>query len=127
PPDAPRVLTSSIGAVGLMQIHPRVWRGLYDIDRLGTDIRYNAAAGAAILEHYLVDYALRRGEHQHDGGADNLVRATYAAYNGGPGQMSRYRRDNTPPRLRAIDRAFWEQFEHIRDHDRPDPASCYPV
>jgi hypothetical protein len=127
PPESPRVLTSPIGAVGLMQVNPRVWRGAYDVERLKDDIRYNAVAGARILEHYLVDYALRRGEHRLEGGLDNLVRATYAAYNGGPGQMSRYRREDTPPRLRAIDRAFWAHFERIRAEGRPDPASCYPV
>ncbi|MDX1571981.1 MAG: transglycosylase SLT domain-containing protein, partial [Xanthomonadales bacterium] len=121
----PEVIRSSIGAVGMMQINGRVWRGIYDLDRLEREIGYNAVAGIEILEHYLVDYALRRGEHLEPGGLENLPRATYAAYNGGPGQLSRYRRENTRARLKAIDRAFLEHFERIRAQGWPEVASCY--
>lgn len=123
----PKVLTSSMGALGIMQINGRVWRGLYDLDRLADDMGYNIAAGAEILEHYLVDYALRRGEHRQPGGDDNLIRATYAAYNGGPGHLSRYRRTDTPQRLRAIDALFWDHFRKISSDGRPDVSTCYPV
>lgn len=125
--DPPRVIRSSIGAVGMMQINVRVWRGLYDMMRLEMEVEYNVNAGIEILEHYLVDYALRRGEHEREGGADNLVRAVYAAYNGGPGQMSRYRNAGTPTRLKAIDQAFWNHFQHIKTEGWPDVASCYPI
>jgi soluble lytic murein transglycosylase-like protein len=127
PADEPRVIRSSMGAIGMMQIMGRVWRGVYDVNRLETSIEYNIAAGIGILEHYLVDYALRRGEHQHPGGADNLVRATYAAYNGGPSHLSRYRREETPVRLRAIDDTFWEEFEMIRDQGLPPVSRCFSV
>ena len=123
----PKVLTSSMGALGIMQINGRVWRGLYDLDRLAEDMGYNIAAGAEILEHYLVDYALRRGEHRQPGGDDNLIRATYAAYNGGPGHLSRYRRTDTSQRLRAIDALFWDYFQKISADGRPDVSTCYPV
>lgn len=125
--DSPRVLESPVGALGMMQINARVWRGIYELDRLAEDVAYNVSAGIDILEHYLVDYALRRGEHEHPGGAENLVRATYAAYNGGPGHMSRYRRDDTAERLRAIDAEFWRQFEAVRARGRPVISSCYAV
>lgn len=125
--EPPSVIRSPVGAVGMMQINQRVWRGLYDMERLETDVAYNVNAGIEILEHYLVDYALRRGEHEHPGGTDNLVRATYAAYNGGPGQMPRYRSDSTPARLRAIDEAFWRAFEQMKRESWPDVGSCYPV
>jgi soluble lytic murein transglycosylase-like protein len=127
-PENPRVLRSAVGALGIMQVHGRVWRGVYDVDRLADDIRYNLAAGIDILEHYLVDYAIRRGEHdQPPGGAENLVRATYAAYNGGPSHLRRYRRADTAPRLQAIDREFWNHFEWISEHGWPQARSCYPV
>ncbi len=127
PSDQPQVIRSSAGAVGMMQILGRVWRGVYDINRLETDIDYNVQAGIEILEHYLVDYAIRRGEHQQPGGLDNLVRATYAAYNGGPSHLTRYRRDDTAPRLRAIDNEFWRHFQQMRGERWPDVASCFPV
>lgn len=125
--DQPRVIRSPVGAVGMMQINGRVWRGVYDLDRLEDDVRYNVAAGIEILEHYFVDYAIRRGEHERPGGNDNLVRATYSAYNGGPSQLSRYRREDFPARLRAIDREFWKHYEQMNDERWPDVGSCYPV
>jgi hypothetical protein len=123
----PRVLTSSAGAVGMMQISVRVWRGVYDARRLAEEVDYNVAAGTEILEHYLVDYAIRRREHEHPGGDDNLIRATYAAYNGGPSQIARYRRQNTPASLRAIDNAFWRHYTRISSAQWPEVASCYAV
>ncbi len=125
--DPPSVIRSPVGAVGMMQINVRVWRGVYDMARLEADVAYNVNAGIEILEHYLVDYAIRRREHEQPGGADNLVRATYAAYNGGPGQMPRYRRDTTPARLQQIDQAFWRAYEQMKQERWPDVGSCYPV
>ncbi len=125
--DEPQVIRSSVGAVGIMQIMGRVWRGVYDVERLERDVSYNVAAGIEILEHYLVDYAIRRGEHEQPGGMDNLVRATYAAYNGGPSHLTRYRRDETAASLRAIDREFWNHYQQIKAEQWPDVASCYAV
>lgn len=125
--DNPRVLTSSVGALGIMQINGRVWRGAYDLLRLAEEVDYNVNAGTEILEHYLVDYAIRRGEHEHPGGDDNLIRATYAAYNGGPSHLRRYRRDDTPARLRAIDDEFWRHYQTISAEQWPDVPSCYAV
>jgi hypothetical protein len=123
PPD---VIRSSIGAVGMMQINGRVWRGIYDLERLEREIDYNAGVGIEILEHYLVHYALRRGEHLQPGGLENLPRATYAAYNGGPRHLSRYRREETSARLKAIDQIFWRHFEQFRAEGWPKVSSCYP-
>ncbi len=127
PVDEPRVIRSPVGAIGMMQIMGRVWRGVYDVNRLEAELEYNIAAGIEILEHYLVDYAIRRGEHQHPGGLDNLVRATYAAYNGGPRHLSRHRNPDTSASLRAIDEAFWEEFVLIRDEGWPPVSRCFSV
>ena len=127
PVDQPRVIRSSVGAIGMMQIMGRVWRGMYDVNRLEAELEYNIAAGIGILEHYLVDYAIRRGEHEHPGGADNLVRATYAAYNGGPRHLSRHRTADTPASLRAIDERFWREFEQIRSEGWPPVADCFSI
>ena len=127
PVDEPRVIRSPVGAIGMMQIMGRVWRGVYDVNRLEAELEYNIAAGIEILEHYLVDYAIRRGEHQHPGGLDNLVRATYAAYNGGPRHLSRHRNPDTSASLRAIDDAFWDEFVLIRDEGWPPVSRCFSV
>ena len=71
----------------MMQINGRVWRKVYDLDRLVDEVDYNVNAGIEILTHYMVDYAIRRGEHEQPGGDDNLIKATYAAYNGGPRRL----------------------------------------
>ncbi|MDP2126759.1 MAG: lytic transglycosylase domain-containing protein [Pseudohongiella sp.] len=123
----PQVLRSPVGAVGMMQINGRVWRGVYDLDRLSDEVDYNVNAGIEILTHYMVDYAIRRGEHERPGGDDNLIKATYAAYNGGPSQLARYRRAETPARLRAIDNEFWRHYTTIKADQWPDISSCYSV
>jgi hypothetical protein len=120
-----QTIASSVGAVGIMQVYARVWRGFYEVDGLKRDAGYNARAGSEILHHYLRDYAIRKGEHVATGNADNLARAAYAIYNGGPSQMRRYR---IPPRrrsLRAIDASFWEKYQAVKAGDSLGVARCY--
>ena len=121
-----RPLLSPAGAIGLMQINARVWRGIYEPEGLEADIGYNGRAGAEILSHYLRDHALRAGEQRNPGGADNLARATYAAYNGGPSHLTRYRKKGTSPHLRSIDRDFWWRYQAVKRDDEREMLSCYP-
>lgn len=123
----PQVLRSAGGAVGMMQINGRVWRKIYDLDRLVDEVDYNVNAGIEILAYYLVDHAIRKGEHEQPGGDDNLIKATYAAYNGGPGHLARYRLEDTPARLQAIDNEFWKHYSTIKAEQWPDISSCYSV
>jgi hypothetical protein len=123
----PQVVRSPVGAVGMMQINGRVWRSVYDLDRLSDEVDYNVYAGIEILTHYMVDYAIRRGEHEQPGGDDNLIKATYAAYNGGPSHLARYRSKDTPARLQAIDNEFWRHYTAIKADQWPDISSCYAV
>ncbi len=116
---------SSVGSVGIMQINKHVWRGVYDLDALVSDAGYNARAGNEILVHYLVDYAIKRGEHQKTGNPDNLARATYAVYNGGPGHLARYRKAETKPALRQIDESFFRKFKALRRDGREAVKTCY--
>ena len=118
-------MQSAVGSVGIMQINKHVWRGVYDLDALASDAGYNARAGNEILVHYLVDYAIRRGEQEKTGDLDNLARATYAVYNGGPGHLTRYRKADTKPALRKIDEAFYSKFKAIRRDGREAVKSCY--
>jgi hypothetical protein len=124
-PDGIEAIRSRAGSVGLMQVNRHVWRGLYDLDALERDVGYNARAGSEILVHYLVDYAVRRKEHELDGGLDNLARATYAAYNGGPGHLRRYRSADSRPALRAIDEGFWNKYRAIRANGSSAVRTCY--
>lgn len=120
-------LRSKAGAVGLMQVRPSIWRGFYKPKLLKNDIGYNARAGTEILLHYMRDYAIAKGEHKRSGGVDNVVRATYATYNGGPGHLKRYRRNSTSGNLRKIDQAFWSKFEKIRGGNDSAPLACFGV
>ncbi len=118
-------IRSPAGAVGMMQIMPAVWRGFYEPGGLTGDIAYNAAAGSEILMHYLLNYAIRHGEDKQPGGRTNLARATYAAYNGGPGHLRRYRAADTPDDLKKIDLAFKEKFDAIAGGDELAVRTCY--
>ncbi len=118
-------IRSSAGAVGIMQVNQHVWRGFYEIEGLQKSVGYNAMAGTEIVHHYLVDYAIARNEDGHPGGLHNLVRATYAMYNGGPGHRDRYRRDSVSPSLRRIDKAFWDKYQQVRRGDPLVVAVCF--
>jgi hypothetical protein len=120
-----RPITSSVGAVGIMQVSPRVWRGFYNPKSLTWEIAYNATAGAEILHHYLVHYAIRKEEHKKSDDLHQLARATYSAYHGGPRHLTRYRKKSTPPKLKRIDRAFWKKYETIRAGNTLAVQQCY--
>jgi Transglycosylase SLT domain len=106
-------IKSAVGSTGMMQVNEHVWRGAYDLRGLRWDIHYNGRAGAEILMHYLEDYAVARGEDKQPGGTDNLARATYAVYNGGPGHLARYRKKTTSKSLRRIDDLFWQKYRAV--------------
>jgi hypothetical protein len=119
-------IRSAAGAVGIMQVNEHVWRGFYDLRGLRADVGYNSRAGSEILLHYLTDYAIEQGEDAKTGREDNLARATYAAYNGGPGQLRRYRQKTTRRSLRKIDEAFWRRYQAVeRGHALDLAEECY--
>ncbi len=117
-------LRSGTGDVGLMQINERVWRGFYDIQKLRWDIAYNSRAGTEVLLNYLVKYALKRGEQKQPGGLDNLARASYSAYNGGPSQVSRYRNPRVASTHKKVDTAFWKKYQQVKAGNEMNVAQC---
>ncbi len=116
---------SPVGSIGIMQVNKHVWRGIYNLDALLGDVSYNARAGNEILVHSFVNYAIRRGEHRQNGNPDDLARAAYAVYNGGPAQLARYRKADTRPSLRGIDESFYSKFKQVRRHGREAVKACY--
>ena len=117
-------LRSSSGDVGLMQVNEKVWRGFYDLQKLRWDISYNGSAGSEILLSYLTRYAVKRGEHKHPGGAANLARASYSAYNGGPGQVGRYRSNTVAASHKKIDSLFWNKYQQVEAGKARNVAGC---
>ncbi len=76
-------------SVGIMQINERVWRGIYDLQKLRWDIAYNAMTGCEILELYFNRYAMPWMNRQPDRDWDDgfLAGMLYAMYSGGPGHL----------------------------------------
>ena len=120
-----RPIQSGVGAVGLMQVYPRIWRGFYDVAGLQGDVAYNGRAGAEILHHYLRDYALARREAATVGDADDLARATYAVYNGGPGHLNRYRQAKQRADLREIDNSFLQKYLAVKEGKELEVGRCF--
>jgi hypothetical protein len=54
-----------------------------------------------------------------------LTRATYSAYNGGPGALGRYRIASTVPALKKVDEAFWAKFRSVSAGKEMGVKSCY--
>ncbi len=116
-------MTSATGDLGLMQVNRHTWRTVYDLTGLSGDILYNGNAGSEILLYYLARHAIRKGEDKRDGGS--LARGTYSAYNGGPGQLGRYRTTSVKPALRKVDEAFWEKFQTVSAGREMEVLRCY--
>ncbi|NIA31500.1 MAG: transglycosylase SLT domain-containing protein [Actinobacteria bacterium] len=118
-------LISASGDIGMLQINEKVWRGFYSPSKLRWDITYNARAGSEILFKFMVNYALKQQEHKHGGNLSNLARATYSAYNGGPSQVSRYRKNDVPAAHKKIDSAFWEKYQQVNQGQELAVAQCF--
>jgi hypothetical protein len=116
-------LASATGDVGLMQVNRVVWRSIYDLKGLNGDIGYNGNAGAEILYQYLTRYAIRKQEDKQPGG--HLARATYSAYNAGPGGLARYRGVRQSPTWKKVDDAFWSKFQAVSSGQELAVKSCY--
>jgi hypothetical protein len=116
-------VASATGDLGLMQVNRNTWRSVYDLKGLGGDINYNGNAGGEILLHYLTKYAIRKNEDKQPAG--NLGRATYSAYNGGPGALGRYRGVRQSPTWKKVDDAFWEKFQLVTAGNEMAVKTCY--
>jgi len=109
-------------SVGLMQVNERVWRGLYNRDRLRWDIRYNARAGSEIAELYLKRYVLPKlGKKANP---ELLASAVYALYNGGPGQLAKFLKRSARGKLYQSDKLFSEKLRWVKKGAWHKISSC---
>ena len=114
-------------SVGIMQINERVWRGIYDQEKLRWDIAYNAMTGCDILALYFTRYAVRWQKKQPDRAIDDdfLAGMLYAMYNGGPGHLKKYvQRSNDPDSNYLSDRLFREKWTWVKQGDLDQIGRC---
>lgn len=114
-------------SVGIMQINERVWRGVYDSEKLKWNIRYNMAAGCEIINHYLHQYILRKMDRQHYAALDkpdNIARTLYAMYNGGPGEFSKFLTRLSQNKLYLSDRLFYEKYMWVKQNQWGHASIC---
>lgn len=107
------LLSYNQSSVGLMQINERVWRGLYDRNRLRWDIHYNAYAGCEIAGLYLRKYALKNPVWEKGGDQTLLARVLYAMYNGGPGQYEKFLDRAGKNQHYQSDQLFFEKLQWV--------------
>lgn len=111
-------------SVGLMQVNERVWRGMYDRNKLRWDIRYNAQAGCEIADLYLRRYALQ-GKTPAPGTKTNpLPGIVYAMYNGGPGQYDKYLARLKSGKTLPSDKIFAEKLQWVEKRDWAQIKEC---
>lgn len=115
------VLSSNQTSVGLMQINERVWRGIYDRNRLRWDIRYNARAGCEIADLYLRRHAL---QHKASVKIDQVPGMVYAMYSGGPSQLDNYLARRQTGKLYPSDRGFAEKWTWVDKRDWQQLSKC---
>jgi hypothetical protein len=113
-------LLSKTGDIGMMQVNRHVWRGFFDLRKLEWDAVYNAATGAEILVQLLSRYGAKDGARP----GDDAARATYAAYNGGPGAYARYRSPRANALARAIDADFYDKYRTVVAGTAGDRVLC---
>jgi hypothetical protein len=104
-----------------MQVNERVWRGIYDRNRLRWDIRYNARAGCEIADLYLRRHALPHKAAAKIGQVPGMV---YAMYSGGPGQLDNYLARHKGGKLLPSDQGFAEKWTWVDKRDWQQLAKC---
>jgi hypothetical protein len=119
------LLSYNQSSVGLMQINERVWRGVYDLNRLRWDIHYNALAGCEIADLYLRKYALKHPDWEKDADMELLSRSVYSMYNGGPGQYRKFLDRERSGKHYRSDLLFYEKLKWVGDEKWEHTSKCF--
>ena len=108
------LLSYNKSSVGIMQVNERVWRGIYDKQRLRWDIKYNAVAGCEILDLYLQKYALAKSGPGILSDEETLAQLVYAMYNGGPKQYAKFLDRKAQTAFYKSDNLFKEKYSWVK-------------
>lgn len=112
---SPTYLRSYNGtSVGIMQVHERVWRGIFDVERLRWNVAYNALAGNEIVAIYLERYILNKIDTIDAMNDKTVAGLIYAAYNGGPDQAKKYLERHQQKRYYLSDRLFQQKWKWVQ-------------
>ncbi len=101
-------------SVGLMQVNEKVWRGLYDVQALRWNIRYNGMAGAEILALYLNRYLAKENSAKRRATSANhryLATWLYTLYNGGPAQLKKFPARQKRGKLYKSEKLFQAKYD----------------
>lgn len=118
------LLSYNNSSVGLMQVNERVWRGIYDTQRLRWDIRYNASAGSEIVDLYLQKYALRKSGPDILADEQTLCQLVYAMYNGGPSQYAKFLKRKADGALYDSDNLFTQKYSWVKSQSWNNIERC---
>lgn len=108
------LLSYNQSSVGIMQINERVWRGIYDQQRLRWDIEYNAKAGCEIASMYLNKYALSKTTWEVLNEEKTIAQLVYAMYNGGPDQYAKFLKRKEEGGEYDSDRLFAIKYDWVK-------------
>ncbi len=114
-------------SVGAMQINERVWRGIYDQEKLRWNIHYNADVGCEIIDLYLNRYILKKmkkGSYLPLRDKDNIARILYALYNGGPSQFSKFLKRFSKGDFYKSDTLFHEKYLWVKNRQWDKARIC---
>lgn len=99
-------------SVGVMQVNERVWRGIYDIQKLRWDPRYNALAGSEILSLYLDRY-ISKEKNISKKGKRFLSVLLYSLYNGGPSQLKKFPKRYAAKKLYQSEKLYLAKLDKV--------------
>lgn len=118
------LLSYNKSSVGIMQVNERVWRGIYDTQRLRWDIKYNALAGCEIIDLYLHKYALAKSGPGILSDEETLAQLVYAMYNGGPKQYGKFLDRKAQQALYKSDRLFKQKYSWVQTGSWSNIEKC---
>ena len=118
------LLSYNKSSIGIMQVNERVWRGIYDTQRLRWDIKYNAVAGSEIIDLYLQKYALAKSKASILSDEETLAQLVYAMYNGGPKQYDKFLKRKAKKDFYKTDNLFKEKYSWVKSESWNNIEKC---
>ena len=111
-------------SVGLMQVNERVWRGIFDVERLRWNVAYNALAGNEVVAIYLERYIFNKIDDINALNDKTVAGLIYATYNGGPDEVTKYLARHQNKKFYLSDRLFQQKWDWVQKKKWGRIARC---